>query len=159
MVNILISNRDVSFANNLENMLANDKNYVFKITTTEADTIYNYNKMNPDVLVLDDNIPDLFIEDIIDRLSIIPNDFGKSNIVLTLEHNSSGELNNVEKVSSIIYKPINTDKLIASIRKTANRNQRPELTKAEVSVFLKKLNLNCYSPRFQLHERYYFILL
>lgn len=25
MVNILISNRDVSFANNLENMLANDK--------------------------------------------------------------------------------------------------------------------------------------
>ena len=138
MVNILISNRDVSFANNLENMLANDKNYVFKITTTEADTISNYN---------------------IDRLSIIPNDFGKPNIVLTLEHNSSDELNNVEKVSSIIYKPINTDKLIASIRKTANRNQRPELTKAEVSVFLKKLNLNCYSPRFQLHERYYFILL
>lgn len=37
MVNILISNKDVSFANNLENMLANDKNYVFKITTTEAD--------------------------------------------------------------------------------------------------------------------------
>ena len=142
MVNILISNKDVSFANNLENMLANDKNYVFKITTTEADTISNYNKMNPDVLVLDDNIPDLSIEDIIDRLSIIPN-----------------ELNNVEKVSSIIYKPINTDKLIASIRKTANRNQRPELTKAEVSVFLKKLNLNCYSPRFQLHVRYYFILL
>lgn len=159
MVNILISNRDVSFANNLENMLANDKNYVFKITTTEADTISNYNKINPDVLVLDDNIPDLSIEDIIDRLSIIPNDFGKPNIVLTLEHNSSDELNNVEKVSSIIYKPINTDKLIASIRKTANRNQRPELTKAKVSVFLKKLNLNCYSPRFQLHERYYFILL
>ena len=74
MVNILISNKDVSFANNLENMLANDKNYVFKITTTEADTISNYNKINPDVLVLDDNIPDLSIEDIIDRLSIIPND-------------------------------------------------------------------------------------
>ena len=43
MVNILISNKDVSFANNLENMLANDKNYVFKITTTEADTTTSAN--------------------------------------------------------------------------------------------------------------------
>ena len=184
MVNILISNKDVSFANNLENMLANDKNYVFKITTTEADTISNYNKINPDVLVLDDNIPDLSIEDIIDRLSTIAYGDAVSNDTIAMEKAIKqmgistriyaesivppldkktalpvDELNNVEKVSSIIYKPINTDKLIASIRKTANRNQRPELTKAEVSVFLKKLNLNCYSPRFQLHERYYFILL
>lgn len=149
MVNVLISTKDVNFTKCIKNMLANDKDYVFQTTSTGLDTIDIYNKINPDILVLDDNIQDLPIENIIDRISITHDEASKCNIILNLEPNLRLKLNNVEKISMIIYKPVKMYNLIESIKSVAKTNNTPTLSDYDVDWLLLSLGFNTMSSGFK----------
>lgn len=60
MINILIGNRDSKKTKSLEKQLTNDKKYMINYVYSGKDTIEMYWKLNPDILVLDGNLQDMF---------------------------------------------------------------------------------------------------
>ena len=69
MVNLLVGNKNTREIDILCQELTNDKNYRVDNTSTGAETINTYWEINPDILVIDNNLSDMSVEDIINRLS------------------------------------------------------------------------------------------
>lgn len=149
MVNILIGNKDSREINILCQELTNDKSYKIENMTTGINTLSMYWKLNPDILVLDNNLPDLSIKDIVDRLSCSPLEKKKCNTILTLTPNYRIGLNNVTKISEILYKPILNNELVNAIKTLAVDYNTPDLFVGEVDLLLQSLNFNCMSAGYK----------
>lgn len=148
MVNLLVGSRDIKEINILQNNLTNDKNYKINNAYTGKQIIDQYWKINPDIAVIDNNLNDLFIENVIDILSCSPLEEKNCNLILTLDRNYNLKLNNVSKINKIIYKPINND-LIKIIKKMAVDHNTPDLEFGEVDLLLQSLNFNCMSTGYR----------
>lgn len=149
MVNVLVGNKNIQESDILCQKLANDKNYRVDKVTTGNDVIDMYWKINPDILVLDNNLPDIPIEDIVNRLSSTPVERKKCNMILTLTPHYKMELNNVAKINEIIYKPILDDRLVDVINVLSNDFNTPDLEVGEVDCLLQSLNFNCMSAGYK----------
>ena len=87
MVNLLVgsSKKETKI---LYQELANEKNIIIRNTVTGADTLSAYWKTSPDILILDNSIPDIPIEDLLNKLSSNPVEKKKCNTILTVPSNS-----------------------------------------------------------------------
>ena len=101
MVNILIGNRNCRKAKLLQKQLTNEKNYIVNYVYSGKDTINMYWKLNPDILVLDNNIQDMPIEEIINRISCTPIEKKKCNTILILPTQNKLKLTDVQKINKI----------------------------------------------------------
>ncbi len=145
MVNILVGNKNSNEADMLYQELTDDKNYRIENVTTGVDTLTTYWRLNPDIFVLDNNLPDMSIKDIIDRLSCNPIEEKKCNTILTVPVNYVINLKNVSKVNSIIYKPILNNELVNRIKEMSVNYNTPDLEFGDVEWLLQSLNFNCMS--------------
>lgn len=80
MVNVLIGSKNTTELDILYQKLANDKNYRVENVNTGKDTITKYLKINPDILILDNSLPDMSIEEVVGRLSSNP--LERKNVIL-----------------------------------------------------------------------------
>ena len=149
MVNILIGNKNTRETDILCHELANDKNYRVDNVVTGKDAVTMYWDMNPDILVLDNNLSDMSIEDIVNRLSCNPLEQKRCNTILTLSPHYRMKLNNVAKINEIIYKPILNNDLIETIRTMAIDYNTPDLEVGEIDWLLQSLNFNCMSAGYK----------
>lgn len=149
MVNVLIGNKDTRKINILCQELTNDKNYRIENVTTGTDVVSMYWKLNPDILVLDDNLPDMSIKDVVDRLSCSPVEQKRCNTILTLTQNYNMNLNNVTKINEIIYKPILNNELVDTIKIMSIDYNTPDLEVGEIDWLLQSLNFNCMSAGYK----------
>lgn len=81
MVNLLIGNKNTTELDILYQKLANDKDYRVESVTTGKDTLSMYLEINPDILILDNSLPDMAVEDIVNRLSVNPVERKKCNTI------------------------------------------------------------------------------
>ena len=145
MVNLLIANKNTTELNLLWQKLANDKNYIVENATTGKGTLEMYLKTNPNILILDNSLPDMSVEDIINRLSTNPVEVKKCNIVLTLPLNYTVKINNYRKICEVIYKPFKCDYLKNVINEISIDYNIPDLEIGEIDWLLQSLNFNCLS--------------
>ena len=149
MVSILIGNKDSTEIDILCQELTNDKSYKIINMTTGINTLSMYWKLNPDILVLDNNLSDLSIKDIVDRLSCSPLEKKRCNTILTLAPNYHIGLKNVTKISEILYKPILNNELVNAIKSISVDYNTPDLCVGEIDLLLQSLNFNCMSPGYR----------
>lgn len=145
MVNVLVGNKNTNEIDILCRELANDKNFEIKSVVTGTDTINTYWKLNPDILVLDSELPDMSIKDVIDRLSCTPIERKKCNTILTVPSDYIMRLNNFKKINEVIYKPILHNELSNAIKEIAIDYNTPDLKVGEIDWILQSLNFNYMS--------------
>lgn len=146
MVNLLIGNSNTLEVKLLSQELANEKKYKIQNSITAQDTISMYWKVNPDILILDNEL-DMPIRDIIDKLSCTPIERKRCNTVLTLSSNYVIQLTNFKKINTILYKPIKTCELSNTIKEIAIDYNTPDLEIEEIDYILQSLNFNYMSIR------------
>lgn len=149
MVNLLIGNKSTREIDTLCHELANDKDYRVENVATGKDTVDMYWKINPDILVLDSNLPDMSIEDIVNRLSTNPIERKKCNMILTVTPDYKIKLNTFAKINEVIYKPLIDDSLIHAIKTIALDYNTPDLEVGEIDWLLQSLNFNCLSAGYK----------
>lgn len=149
MVNLLIGNKSTKEIDILCHELANDKDYRVKNVATGKDTVDMYWKMNPDILVLDSNLPDMSIEDVVNRLSCNPIERKRCNMILTVTPDYKIKLNTFAKINEVIYKPLIDGRLIDAIKVIALDYNTPDLEVGEIDWLLQSLNFNCMSAGYK----------
>lgn len=145
MVNVLIGNKNTTELDILCQNLANDKNYRVDNVATGKDIVALYLKTNPDILILDNSLPDMTIEDIVNRLSSNPLERKKCNTILTLPLDYNIKMRKYGKVSEVIYKPFIDNELSDVIKELAIDYNTPDLEVGEIDWLLQSLNFNCLS--------------
>lgn len=145
MVNVLVGNKNTTELDILCQNLANDKNYRVDNVTTGKDIVAMYLKTNPDILVLDNSLPDMTIEDIISRLSSNPLERKKCNTILTLPLDYNIKMRRYGKINEVIYKPFIDNELSDVIKELAIDYNTPDLEVGEIDWLLQSLNFNCLS--------------
>ena len=149
MVNVLIGNKNTREIDILCQELANEKNYRVDNAITGYDAISMYWKVNPDILVLDNNLSDISLEDIVNRLSSSPVERKRYNTILTLSPHYSMKLNNVAKINEILYKPIQSNELVEAIKMLSIDYNTPDIEFGEIDWLLQSLNFNCMSSGYR----------
>ena len=144
MVNILIGNKNTNEINVFVNNIVNS-NYIINNASTGKEILDYYHKTNPDILILDNSLPDMSIEDIVTRLSSNPLETKKCNIVLVLPQNFIIRMKKYDKINRIIYKPFIDDELSDVIKELSNDFNTPDLEIGEIDLLLQSLNFNCFS--------------
>lgn len=145
MVNVLVGNKNTTELDILCQNLTNDKNYRIENVHTGKDIISMYLKTEPDILILDNSLPDMTIEDIVNRLSSNPLESKKCNTILTLPQDYNIRMNNYTKICEVVYKPFMDSRLIDVIKNLALAYNTPDLEVGEVDWLLQSLNFNCLS--------------
>ncbi len=149
MVNVLVGNENVREFDVLCPKLTNDENYKIEHLTTGISTLVAYTRSNPDILVLDNSLSDIGIGEILDKLSLNPSEQKKCNTILTLPINYYVKLNNVMKLHSIVYKPIQNNELSNLIEQMSVDYNTPDLELCEVEYLLENLDFNCLSDGYK----------
>ena len=149
MVNVLIGNKNTREIDILCQELANEKNYRVDNAITGYDAISMYWKVNPDILVLDNNLSDISLEDIVNRLSSSPVERKRCNTILTLSPHYSMKLNNVAKINEILYKPIQSNELVEAIKMLSIDYNTQDIEFGEIDWLLQSLNFNCMSSGYR----------
>ena len=153
MVNVLIGNKNTDEIAILRQELTNDKIFRIENVVTGTEIITTYWKFSPDILVLDSELPDMSTENIIDRLSCTPLERKRCNTILTVPSNYIMRLTDLQKINTVLYKPISNHKLSNTIKKIAIDYNTPDIEVGEIEWLLLSLNFNCMSTRLCLYER------
>lgn len=159
MVNVLIGNKNTDEIAILRQELTNDKIFRIENVVTGTEIITTYWKFSPDILVLDSELPDMSTENIIDRLSCTPLERKRCNTILTVPSNYIMRLTDLQKINTVLYKPISNHKLSNTIKKIAIDYITPDIEVGEIEWLLLSLNFNCMSTRLYLYERCNYLLL
>lgn len=153
MVNVLVGNKNTDETAILRQELTNDKIFRVENVVTGTEIVTTYWKFNPDILVLDSELPDMSTENIIDRLSCTPLERKRCNTILTVPSNYIMKLTDLQKINTILYKPISNHRLSNTIKKIAIDYNTPDIEVGEIDWLLLSLNFNCMSTRLCLYER------
>ena len=159
MVNVLIGNKNTDEIAILRQELTNDKIFRIENVVTGTEIITTYWKFSPDILVLDSELPDMSTENIIDRLSCTPLERKRCNTILTVPSNYIMRLTDLQKINTVLYKPISNHKLSNTIKNIAIDYNTPDIEVGEIEWLLLSLNFNCMSTRLYLYERCNYLLL
>ena len=159
MVNVLVGNKNTDETAILRQELTNDKIFRVENVVTGTEIVTTYWKFNPDILVLDSDLPDMSTKDIMDRLSCTPVERKRCNTILTVPSNYIMKLTDLQKINTILYKPISNHRLSNTIKKIAIDYNTPDIEVGEIDWLLLSLNFNCMSTRLYLYERCNYLLL
>lgn len=148
MIDVMIADDNIEFSTSLCNMVTKEKDIkIVNISTNGLETLASYTSLNPDVLILDLNIP---ILSGIDFLNSIDNEDTKSNIIIISGSNEyKNLLTNVSKIRYIFHKPFdfdyNSNKLLEIIREIKKDSPSEEELDTELYKLLDFLNFNMCS--------------
>ena len=137
MVNVLLGSKNAKEIAVLRHELTNDKIFRIKSVVTGTEIVTTYWKFNPDILVLDSDLPDMSTKEIIDRLSCTPIERKKCNTILTVPSNYIMELTDLQKINEIVYKPISNNKLYTAVKKIAIDYNTPDIEVGEIDFAVR----------------------
>lgn len=143
MIKVMIADDNIGFSSICSNFLTKDNNIeVISVVNNGIDTIRQYCTLQPDVLLLDLQMPDINGLEIIDILSSDINEKNKCNIIVV-----SGDLDlrykllNTSKVYRIFPKPISYSEVLSTV-KEIQKNEVSGITKKMIRELLINLKFN-----------------
>ena len=91
--------------------------------------------------------------------NVVPLERKRCNTILTVPSNYIMRLTDLQKINTVLYKPISNHKLSNTIKKIAIDYNTPDIEVGEIEWLLLSLNFNCMSTRLYLYERCNYLLL
>lgn len=146
MVKVLIGNKNIQ--KGIRNFQFLQENNEFEIVTSNSgiETINKCKTIEPAIIILNSNLPDMAYTDVIDRISNLPCELDKCNLILTVD-NSQDKL--LLSNTSIIYRVFDKNSDEKTMKETLNvlksKFETPTLTIRELKSILLSLGINTYS--------------
>lgn len=144
MVKVMIAEDNVDLCKKYFEYLANDEEIkVISCVDNGEETLKKYLELNPDVLLLDLNLPKMNGIEIINKLTSDYEERNKCNIVVfsgSFEY--MHQLYNTAKVYRVIPKPTNFDYVLKTIKEVTIKEK--EINQKELKNILVQLGLNVY---------------
>ena len=154
MLNVLVANKHTEESLTICNALS--QNYEIKpsISHTGIETIEMYNKLSPQLLVLDSGFNDISFYEIMNRLSSMIFESRNCNTILTLENKEDlSLLSNLGKVWKSFVKPLDYTEIVNSINEVKPFYEIPTLYEYEIDSVLISLSLHMGAPGTQYLKR------
>lgn len=147
MINVMIADDNLSWITSCSQVITKEKEIsLCSIATNGEDAFKSYLLNKPDVLLLDLDMPLLSGSDIINKLTILPDEKEKKNVLIISGHfEDQLKFKNLSKVYNIISKPIDHSKLINCILEVADFNNRKELDINRIKNLFIQIKLNIFS--------------
>lgn len=132
------------------NLISQDKRFYVISTNTAEQTIDTYYEINPDVLLMDTNFPDINGIEVLNRLSISKEEKKKSNTILIANKKEALSITKASKLYAILYKPCLPEDVIFIISQMYNEKDSPKIHIDELySYFLDfKIHLSSNGCRY-----------
>lgn len=150
MTKVLIGNKDIQTHSKSFQFLRNSSEYELVFSETGRETITKCRTINPSIIILDSNITDMTFTEIIDKISTLPDENNKCNLILTV-NNPKDKL--LLSNTSIIYKifdynlkdNLDTKKVKEAVNDLTTKYKTPDITKSEVTNLISRLGIFPYS--------------
>lgn len=149
MITVMIADDNPAFCKSCFEFLTKDEDIkVVSFVYDGEEAINKYLSIQPDVLLLDLNMPKATGFEVINALSIYPKEKEKCNIiVMTGEVAMQVNLYNMSKVYSILPKPVGFEVVLEKIKELAHENE--EIDISELKRILLELRINIYSNSYR----------
>lgn len=149
MIKVMIAEDNVYISKSCFKFLTNDENIkVVSCTLDGEETIKDYFKLQPDVLLLDLNMPKINGIDVINTIGRFAGERSKCNIIVV--SGSSDylyRLYNTAQVYRVIHKPADFNYILKTIKEIPMKNKG--INQKELKDLLAELRLNIFSTRVQ----------
>lgn len=160
MIKVLVANADIKQNAKYCNTLANDKELEITSTTDGLTTLNTYLELKPNILILDSNFKDIEYTDILNKLSIIPDDNECNTIITTDIINGQLYSTCLSKVFRILDKSEEFNELLSCIEYLKSKNKIEKLTETDLNFLFIQLGIGLSSYgseylRFALYYCYY----
>lgn len=150
MTKVLIGNKDIQTDLKDFQFLRNSNEYELIFSETGRETINKCRTISPNIIILDSNIQDMDFTEIIDRISTLPDENNKCNLILTVNNpNDKLLLSNTAIIYKIFdYNPkknIDAKKVKEAVNDLTIKYKTPDITRAEVLNLISRLGIFPYS--------------
>lgn len=148
MIEVMVADDNIELNSLCCKFLTKDKNIKIVSSTTDGEkTFEEYNKLKPDLLLLDLDMPRMNGLEIINQLSKDPYEKQKCNIIVISGNASMRyDLLNTAKIYKIIPKPVDLQNVLDDINLFASELSTPqEVTPKKIRDLLCELNIQPYS--------------
>ena len=149
MIKVMIADDNPAFCKSCFEFLTKDKDIkVVSYVNDGEEAIKKYLNIQPDVLLLDVNMPKATGFEVINTLSTYPNEKEKCNIiVMTGETAMQVNLYNMSKVYSILPKPVGFEVVLEKVKELAHENEEIDFSK--LKDILLEFRINVYSNSYK----------
>jgi len=147
MIKLMIADDNKSFSKTYGDIFSKDKNIqIVSFTYDGINTLNEYNKKKPDVLLLDLDLPKMNGLEVIDNLSLDLKERKKCNIIIISgDITKRTNLYNTSKIYRVFSKPIDHELVLETIKEIAEENSQTEFSEKRVRDLLLALNFNIHS--------------
>lgn len=144
MVKILIVNKDITDKNlNDFQFLEKYPEYRLKVANTGIETINMCMKLRPNIIILCTNIEDIPFYELLYRLSKLPDEESKSNVILVVENEDEKKLlKNTSKLHVIINKNFTIEELKEQLEHLKINYKFPELSYNDITKLFTELEVD-----------------
>ena len=149
MIKVMIADDNPAFCKSCFEFLTKDKDIkVVSYVNDGEEAIKKYLNIQPDVLLLDVNMPKATGFEVINTLSTYPNEKEKCNIiVMTGETAMQVNLYNMSKVYSILPKPVGFEVVLEKVKELAHENEELDISK--LKDLLMEFRISVYSNSYK----------
>lgn len=150
MTKVLIGNKNIHTDLQSFQFLKNSNEYDLIYSETGKETINKCRTISPSIIILDSNIQDMVFTEIIDRISTMPDENNKCNLILTV-NNPKDKL--LLSNTAVIYKifdynskkDIDTNEIKKAVNDLTIKYKTPDITRTEVISIISRLGIFPYS--------------
>ena len=108
--------------------------YRIKITNTGIETIEQCMKIKPNIIILCSNIYDIPFYELLNKLSKLPDEETKNNVILAVKNDKEKQLlKNTSKLCHIINNDFKIEELKNLLEHLKIKNEFPELTYTDIT--------------------------
>ena len=146
MTRILIGNKNIQEALKDFEFLKNSNEYEIITSNSGVETINKCKTINPAIIILDSNFSDIPYTEVIDKISALPNEQNRCNLILNVENPKDKILlHNTSIVYKIFEIPFNEKEELETIKILRTKFEMPSLSLRELKNILLSLGINTYS--------------
>lgn len=146
MTRVLIGNKNIEI--DLKNFQFLQNNGEYEIITSDngREMIDICRSVKPNIIIFNSDFQDMPYTDIIDKISTLPEENNRCNLILTVNNEKDKQL---LKNTSILYEifdyPIDSKRAKETIGVLKEKYNKPDITVSEVNNLLLRLGMNVYS--------------
>lgn len=146
MIKVLIGNQNIQKDINDFKFLNNDNDCQIITSTSGVEVISKCQKLEPNIIILNSNLSDMRYTEVIDKISVLPSEINKCNLLLKV-NNSKEKL--LLSNTAIIYKIFDNNDDENKYKDTINTLKEiyevPEITLKDIKFILLNFGMNTYN--------------
>ena len=146
MLKVLIGNKNIKKDMKNYQFIKDDPNYEIITSNSGVETIKKCVSTNPEIIILNSSFSDMHYTDVIDKISCLPNENDKCNLILTINNREDKlSLSNTSIIYRIFEKPVNLCEAKETMTFLKTKFELPNLSLKELKSILLDLGIPTYS--------------